>query len=143
MSCRTATSSTSSSMSKIRIDHAAVYVSDLTGARDFFVRYLGARSNDGYHNERTGFRSFFLTFDGGCRLELMNRPELSAEAGEPYHVGYAHIAFSLGSKERVDQLTARLSADGYAVTGGPRTTGDGYYESCVAVFDGILIELTV
>lgn len=41
--------------------------------------------------------------------------------------GYAHIAFSVGSKEKVDVLTARLKADGYKVVSGPRTTGDGYY----------------
>ena len=38
-----------------------------------------------------------------------------------------HIAFSVGSKEKVDVLTARLKADEYKVVSGPRTTGDGYY----------------
>ena len=57
--------------------------------------------------------------------------------------GYIHIAFSVGSKERVDQLTARLKADGYEVVSGPRTTGDGYYESCVIGLEGNQIEITV
>jgi lactoylglutathione lyase len=57
--------------------------------------------------------------------------------------GYAHIAFSVGSKEKVDELTERLKADGFEVVSGPRTTGDGYYESCVVAIEGNLIEITV
>ena len=115
----------------MRIEHVAMYVSHLEAARDFFVKYLGAKSNDGYRNPRTGFRSYFLTFDDGTRLELMNKPTMIDDAKVPERTGYAHIAFSVGSKEAVDTLTARLRADGYAVVSGPRTTGDGYYESCI------------
>ena len=53
------------------------------------------------------------------------------------------FAFSLGSKEAVDKLTERLKNDGYEVVSGPRTTGDGYYESCIVGLEGNLIELTV
>ena len=45
--------------------------------------------------------------------------------------------------DAVDALTARLKADGYEVISGPRITGDGYYESCIAAVEGNLIELTV
>lgn len=127
----------------MKIEHAALYVNDLEGARSFFVNYLGAKSNDGYHNPKTGFRSYFLSFEGGARLEIMNKPELADSPKEPARTGYAHIAFSTGSREAVDALTARLKADGYEVTSGPRTTGDGYYESCIAAVEGNLIELTV
>ena len=64
----------------MEIGHIALYVQELERAREFFVRYLGAASDGGYHNPKTGFRSYFLTFDGGARLELMHRPEL-ADAG--------------------------------------------------------------
>ena len=57
--------------------------------------------------------------------------------------GFIHVAFSLGSKEKVDELTTRLKEDGYEVVSGPRTTGDGYYESCVVGIEGNQIELTV
>ena len=122
----------------MKIEHAALYVNDLEKARSFFVNYLGAESNDGYHNPRTGFRSYFLSFDGSARLEIMNKPELADSPKEPARTGYAHIAFSTGSREAVDALTARLKADGYEVTSGPRTTGDGYYESCIAAVEGNL-----
>ena len=127
----------------MRIEHVAMYVSHLEEARDFFVKYLGAKSNDGYRNPRTGFRSYFLTFDDGTRLELMNKPTMIDDAQVPERTGYAHIAFSVGSKEAVDTLTARLRADGYAVVSGPRTTGDGYYESCILAVEDNQIEITV
>ena len=127
----------------MRIEHVAMYVSHLEEARDFFVKYLGAKSNDGYRNPRTGFRSYFLTFDDGTRLELMNKPTMIDDAKVPERTGYAHIAFSVGSTEAVDTLTARLRADGYAVVSGPRTTGDGYYESCILAVEDNQIEITV
>ena len=126
----------------MKIEHIAIYVSDLEKTRDFFVKYFNAKSNDGYHNQTTDFRSYFLSFDDGARLEIMNRPDLSPNQNGLSSVGYAHAAFSVGSKERVDELTKRLKADGYSLTSGPRTTGDGYYESCVVCMDDIAIEIT-
>ncbi|MEE3481153.1 MAG: VOC family protein [Lachnospiraceae bacterium] len=127
----------------MKIEHVAMYVNDLVGARDFFVKYLGAKSNDGYHNQKTDFRSYFLTFDEGARLEIMNKPGMADLPKELNRTGYAHLAFSLGSKEAVDSLTEQLRSDGYEVVSGPRTTGDGYYESCVVAIEGNQIELTV
>ncbi len=125
------------------IEHIALYVRDLEEAKVFFVRYFGAESNDGYRNPKTGLRTFFLSFSGSARLELMTRPELADASPAPYPIGLTHIAFSTGSREAVDTLTARLAADGYAVQSGPRVTGDGYYESCVRGPEGCLLELTV
>lgn len=125
------------------IEHIAMYVFDIEKAKQFFVRYFNAVSNNGYHNASTGFRSYFLTFDGEARLEIMNKPNVSSDGEKGNHFGYAHIAFSVGSEENVRQLTEKLRADGYKVVSGPRTTGDGYYESCICDFEGNLIEITV
>ncbi|MBQ8094068.1 MAG: VOC family protein [Clostridia bacterium] len=127
----------------MKIEHVAMYVNDLEAARQFFVRYLGAVSGDGYVNTRTGFRSYFLTFEDGARLEIMNKPGVASQNSSNEHLGYAHIAFSLGSREQVDALTNQMASDGYAVVSGPRVTGDGYYESCIACIEGNRIELTV
>ena len=127
----------------MKIEHIALYVNDLERARDFFVRYLGGMPNTGYHNARTGFRSYFLEFEDGARLELMCKPVMDDAPKPLARTRYAHIAFSLGSKEAVGDLTATLRADGYEVVSGPRTTGDGYYESCVVAVEGNQIELTV
>ena len=126
----------------MKIEHIAMYVNDLEKARDFFVKYLDGTSNGGYHNSSTGFRSFFISFDDGARLEIMNKPEMDDPKKPLNRTGYVHLAFSVGSREKVDDLTARLKQDGYEVISGPRTTGDGYYESCIIGIEGNQIELT-
>ena len=126
----------------MRIEHIAMYVNDLEAARAFFTTYLGGRSNDGYHNKNTDFRSCFISFDDGTRLELMTRPGMADLEKPLSRTGYAHIAFSVGSKETVDSLTAELKAAGYEAVSGPRTTGDGYYESCIVAVEGNQIEIT-
>ena len=126
----------------IRIDHIALYVRDLEGAKTFFTAYFDVIAGEKYENPNTGFSAYFLAFDGGSRLELMHLAELSDLPTEKT-VGYAHAAFSVGSREAVDALTARLLSDGYTVLSGPRVTGDGYYESCVRGYEGILLEITV
>ncbi|MBP1559777.1 MAG: VOC family protein [Oscillospiraceae bacterium] len=127
----------------MKIEHIAVYYNDLERARDFFAEYFGARSGALYHNPKTGFRSYFLTFESGARLEIMSRPDTAEGDKTRISTGYAHIAFSTGSRENVNALTERLRKDGYAVTSEPRTTGDGYYESCIADFEGNIIEITI
>lgn len=125
------------------IEHIALYVNDLEAAREFFVRYLEGSSDDGYFNRTTGFRSFFISFNSGARLEIMNKPELIDPQKDLNRTGYAHVAFSVGSKEKVDALTQKLKADGYEIISGPRMTGDGYYESCIIAIEGNQIEITV
>ena len=127
----------------MKIEHAALYVNDLETARDFFVTYLGGKANSGYHNPKTVFRSYFISFDGGARLELMTKPEMADPEKPLNRTGYAHIAFSTGSREAVDELTGKLRSAGYEVVSGPRTTGDGYYESCIVAVEGNQIEITV
>ncbi len=127
----------------MKIEHIAMYVNNLEETRDFFVKYFGARANGGYRNPKTDFRSYFLSFDDGARLEIMNKPNMTDSPKEASRTGYAHIAFSTGSREAVDALTAALKADGYEIISGPRTTGDGYYESVIVAIEGNLIEITV
>ena len=130
-------------MKNMKIAHVALYVNNLENARDFFVKYLDAKSNEGYHNPNTNFSSYFLSFDEGARIEIMNKPDVPDLPKNPARTGYAHIAFSVGSKEKVDELTAKLRADGYEVLSGPRVTGDGYYESCIVAVEQNQIEITV
>ena len=125
------------------IEHVALFVNDVEKGRDFFVKYLGGISNGGYHNEKTGFSSYFISFGNGARLEVMSKPGVLDPSKEQERTGYEHIAFSVGSKERVDELTKILKEDGYEVLRGPRTTGDGYYESCMVGIEGNHIEITI
>ena len=125
------------------IEHVSIYVMDLESAKEFFIKYFDGSSNDGYYNFSTGFKSYFISFEKGLRIELMNRPDISDQDKVLFRTGYSHIAFSVGSKEKVDSITEQLKHDGYEVISGPRITGDGYYESCVIAFEGNQIEITV
>ena len=127
----------------MNIEHVAIFVNDLEAAKDFFVKYFDAKAGEIYRNVVTGFESYFLSFDDGARLEIMRKPELDDPDKQTEKTGYSHMAISVGSKEAVDALTQRLSDDGYRVMRGPRTTGDGYYESCIFGLEGNLIEITV
>lgn len=126
----------------MKIDHIALYVKDLEGTKDFFTKYFGGVPGEMYHNPTTGLKTYFISFDDGTRLELMTRNEVVWQDFNPYRGGYIHLAFSLGSKAAVDTLTARLATDGYEILSGPRTTGDGYYESCIKAPENNIIELT-
>ena len=126
----------------MRIEHIAMYVNDLEATKNFFIKYFNATANEGYHNKTTDFRSYFLSFDDGARLEIMKKPQMEDAEKTLTRTGYVHIAFSLGSKEAVDELTEKMKNDGYNVISGPRTTGDGYYESCIIGIEGNQIEIT-
>ncbi|MFT9078488.1 VOC family protein [Ethanoligenens sp.] len=127
----------------MKIEHVAMYVNDLQRVKIFFEQYFGAKSNTEYHNQNTGFKSYFLTFDDGTRLEIMKKPQMEDREKKLARTGYIHIAFSVGNKEKVNALTAKLKLDGYDVISGPRTTGDGYYESCIVGIEGNQIEITI
>jgi lactoylglutathione lyase len=127
----------------MHIEHIAIWTQQLEALKTFYETYFAARTNQKYTNPKTHFESYFLTFDAGPRLELMQRPDIMGAQAVQQQVGYAHLAFSVGSKEEVDRLTQRLAEDGYQVVGQPRTTGDGYYESVVLDPDGNRVEITV
>ncbi|MBM7178687.1 VOC family protein [Streptococcus suis] len=127
----------------MRIEHIAIFTQDLEGMRNFFETYFHAQSNQLYHNQKTSFKSYFLAFEDGARLEIMTRDDVVDKPSQLNHLGLIHLAFSLGSEEAVNELTERLVAADYPLLSGPRVTGDGYYESCVLGFEGVQIELTV
>lgn len=127
----------------MKIEHVALYVNDLEKARDFFIKYFEGKSNEGYYNPKTNFRSYFISFDSGARLEIMHRPDITDLLSELNHIGYAHVAFSVSSKKKVDEITKKLQDDGYEVVSQPRTTGDGYYESSIIAIEHNIIEITI
>ena len=127
----------------MKIEHIAMYVNDLERAKDFFTHYFHATAGEKYQNQTTGFQSYFLSFEEGSRLEIMSKPKLEHMEKPLARTGYAHIAFSVGTREAVNTLTAQLRNDGYRIVSNPRTTGDGYYESCLVDFEDNQIELTI
>ena len=126
------------------IEHIALWVDNLDELSSFYARAFGAQVGPRYVNAAKGFESCFLTFDSGARVELMTTSRSSPTRHAPgvERMGLTHLAISVGSEAAVDELTARLRAEGIAVIDGPRRTGDGYYESVVLDPEGNRIEIT-
>lgn len=127
----------------MKIEHLAMYVRDLDGAKEFFEKYFNAKAGELYHNKTSNFRSYFLSFDDDTSLEIMTSPDIIDQKKDQKRTGFAHLAFSLGSKSKVNELTKRLENNSYQVISGPRVTGDGYYESAILAFEENIIELTI
>jgi len=129
---------------KASIDHIALWTTDLERSKQFYAKYFGAHAGHEYANPAKGFRSIFLSFEGGARIEVMQTSKLSPVVLEPgaQRMGLTHIAISVGSVEQVDELTRRLNEDGFAIVEGPRRSGDGYYESVALDPDGNRVEIT-
>ena len=126
------------------IEHIAIWVRDLEVMRAFYESYFGGVSNVKYRNEKKNYESYFISFDSGARLELMEMPGIT-DAGKTGHeqfIGLTHLAFSVGSKEKVDEMTEIFRASAYEVVGEPRWTGDGYYESVILDPEKNRIEIT-
>lgn len=128
----------------MKFEHIAVWVKDLELIKDFYQKYFGMNCSDKYVNPKKKYSSYFLSFDGQeTRIEIMHRPEISDFIGHKGMTnGLAHVSISLGSKEKVEELTEIIRKDGYTISGEPRTTGDGYYESVILDPEGNYVELT-
>ncbi len=128
----------------MKIEHLAIWSKNIEVLKDFYVRYFGAVANDKYINPNTGFASYFLSFDSGSRLEIMQKESIPENKNDPINqaTGLIHFAMSVGSKQAVNELTTKLVDDGFQLLDGPRTTGDGYYESVILDPENNRVEIT-
>jgi len=124
----------------MHIDHVGIWTEDLEKQKEFFLQYLDCSAGEKYVNTLKKFSSYFITFSGGARIELMKKDGIAGiTRGET--IGIAHLAIDVGSREKVDNLTALLEEKGFEIKGRPRITGDGYYESVIIDPEGNVIEL--
>ncbi|WP_304517148.1 VOC family protein [Cecembia rubra] len=127
------------------LEHIALWTENLERLKEFYQMYFGGIPNKLYHNPNTGFKSYFLSFYSGARLEIMQKegiPENLNDRKTNQHLGLIHLAFGVGTKEEVDVKAAELKKAGFEILRGPRTTGDGYYEFETLDPDGNRIEVT-
>jgi lactoylglutathione lyase len=127
----------------MKIEHLALWTDQIETLKAFYTRFFGAQASEKYYNPGKKFSSYFLSFENGCRLELMAMPGIVNEPGMNLRRGLAHFAIAAGKKENVDALTEQIRKSGYTIAGEPRWTGDGYYESIVLDPDGNRIEITI
>ena len=129
----------------MHIEHLAIWTYDLERLKYFYTCYFHVTASEKYLNPAHQFESYFLSFDSGARLEIMQMAGIPVSRNDQLaqFTGLIHLAVSVGSNQQVDALTLRLQHDGYRVLDGPRTTGDGYYESVVLDPDCNRIEITV
>jgi lactoylglutathione lyase len=128
----------------MHIEHVAYWVKDLDKMKKFYLDYFEGTASSIYKNPSKNFTSCFISFETGGRLELMHKPDklaLPLKENESA-LGITHLAFSVGSRQRVDTLTSRLEKDGFKIIGQPRTTGDGFYESVILDPESNRIEIT-
>uniref|UniRef100_UPI00321657E5 VOC family protein n=1 Tax=uncultured Draconibacterium sp. TaxID=1573823 RepID=UPI00321657E5 len=127
----------------MRIDHLAIWTYNLEGLRNFYLHYFDASSNEIYHNHSREYRSYFLSFGGDCRLEIMEMPGIPKSKDNPakQFTGYIHFAIKVDSKAKVIETTELLRKDGFKIISEPRTTGDGFYESIFLDPDGNRVEI--
>jgi lactoylglutathione lyase len=129
----------------MKIEHIAIWSKDIERLKSFYVQYLNGKAGNKYHNIKKEFKSYFITFESGARLELMQMSSIPDNLNntEEQYIGFIHIAISVGSKDKVDELTEVIRNAGYSIVSEPRFTGDGYYESCILDPDGNRIEITL
>ena len=104
----------------MKIGHVAIWCQNLEEMKHFYTHFFNAKSNDIYENSSKGFRSYFLTLADGPRIELMQMDAVLASSGDvnTQFTGPAHIAFSVGSETKVEQMAATFIANGYEVLDG-------------------------
>jgi len=128
----------------MKIEHVAIWTRDIEKLKDFYVTYFDGVAGDKYTNHKKEFESYFIKFDSGARLEVMQMMTIPSNLNDTInqYIGLIHIAISVGSVEKVNNLTDTLRKAGYRIVSEPRYTGDGYYESCILDSDGNRIEIT-
>lgn len=128
----------------MKIEHIAIWTKDIERLKKFYVDYFGGTAGEKYTNMKKQFQSYFIKFESGARLEIMQKPTIPDNLNDTIneYIGLIHIAISVGSAEKVNNLTEKLRGNGYSIVSEPRCTGDGYYESCILDPDGNRIEIT-
>ena len=112
------------------LEHVAIWTNQLEKLKSFYITFFEGTPNVKYKNPTTGFESYFLSFQSGARLELMQKPgipENRNDSKEQYQ-GIIHLAFGVDNMKTVDEKAEAFRRAGFLILKGPRKTGDGYYE---------------
>jgi len=115
----------------MKLDHVAIWTNRLELLKDYYVKYFNGKKKKKYTNKETGFESYFLTFDSGSRLEIMQKPGIPENLNDriiTQHEGIIHLSCGVDSMDEVIEKSKEMGKDGFRILRGPRKTGDGYFE---------------
>jgi lactoylglutathione lyase len=115
----------------MKLDHVAIWTNRLELLKDYYMKYFNGKPNNKYTNKETGFESYFLTFDSGSRLEIMQKPGIPENLNDciiAQHQGIIHLSFGADTMDQVIEMSKEIGKDGFRILRGPRKTGDGYFE---------------
>lgn len=91
----------------MKIDHLAIWCQDLEKMKNFYMKYFQMEASEKYVNPKKKFSSYFLSFpESETRLEIMHREDIAevfTNLGET--MGLTHLSISVGSVQKVDELT--------------------------------------
>ena len=90
----------------MKLHHIAIWTFRLEELKEFYVRFLGGKSNEKYVNPKKGFESYFISFDEGPSLELMSRPDVQNTVVEENRVGLTHLAFTFPGDRKSTRLNS-------------------------------------
>lgn len=121
----------------MRIGNVGMFVKDLEGAKKFFMDYFGAKVHAVYNEEENNYYSYIMKLGDGAKLELMTKPEIVDEKKDPNRTGFVHICIKVDSREQLDEVIAKMKADGYHIFYEPATTG-GHEVRAITFEDNIL-----
>jgi lactoylglutathione lyase len=113
------------------IDHVAIWTTQLERLKDYYIKYFHGCANEKYLNNDKHFESYFVSFDSGARLELMQMPGIPENLNDPVvkqYLGIIHLSFGMESMDLVNDKFIELKKDGFRILREPRKTGDGYWE---------------
>lgn len=127
------------------IEHLGIWTSDLDWLKAYYEVYFDGKSGTLYENKVKQFRSYFISFESGARLELMTKTDLDRNPdleNQKDKVGISHLTFGVASVEEVTVKANQLIKAGFTILDGPRITGDGYFEFVTRDPDGNRIEVS-
>lgn len=113
------------------LDHVAIWTKRLEELKDFYIKHFNGRSNEKYVNPGKRFESYFISFDSGARIELMQMTGIPDNLNDRLgrqHTGIIHLAFGVKTMQDVLTKAKELEEAGITIISGPRLTGDGYFE---------------
>ena len=118
----------------MRLDYIEIRTHDPEKMKHFYVGYFDAVVEETLSCLDTGEAdcAYLLSFRGGFKIKL-----IPAEANIPL----IHLAFRVGNRKRVNELTCRLLLDGHEVISEPGADGMSRYGSSVYDPDGNVIDL--